>query len=551
MEKQKYKNTRNISSYTIALKTTFIYGIIGLIWIWLTDLLVLHFLNDGELITLFQTYKGFFYVLATALLLFFLIKSQIEKITVLSDKLLIKNEKLETRNLQLHKTEKELRNKHQELKQEQEKTYQLAYYDSLTGLPNRKKFKEELDKELKKNTAIGVVFFDIDNFKRINNIYGVKHGDKMLQIFADKLREELIGVKNIARFSGDNFAIFEKDIKDLEELNQFLEKIQDSFTGLFEFFNHSFYISLSMGAALAPIHGTSAQKLINNAENALNQSQQTFTSSLIFDPSMKDRFYFHLQKESNINKALKNNDFFLYYQPIVDTDSGEILSLEALIRWSDKKGSFIPPDRFIPFATRTGQIYPISKWVLNEVCRQQKLWLQDNPSIVTEINLSASEFEREDLPLRVEKTIKKHNIKPEHIRLELTESDLLQDLDKCSSILHELKNMGVNCALDDFGTGYSSLSYLINLPIDTLKLDRDFITNIDKNKNKQDITRYIIKLAHCLDKKVTAEGVETKAELDFLKSINCDTAQGFYLCHPNPPDDLSSLIKNGYIKEKI
>ena len=257
---------------------------------------------------------------------------------------------------------------------------------------------------------------------------------------------------------------------------------------------------------------------------------------------MKEKYYLHLNMESNINQALQNEEFQLYYQPIIDLKTQKITALEALIRWWNKDGQFIPPNEFIPFARKSGQIFSIGQWVLEEGCRQQNLWESQELSVATEINFSARQFEREDLPDIVRREIINYGLEPHDIRIEITESSLIKDLSKCAGILKVLSNMGIKIILDDFGTGYSSLSYLMNLPLDILKLDRSFITEIDKDENKQEVAENLINLAHCLEIDVTAEGVENEDELNFLVGVDCDYAQGYYFARPQPPEDLFSLL---------
>ena len=513
------KKNNNPSSYKIALKIAFLYGIIGLAWIWVTDWLIFYVINNSETITIFQSYKGFFYVLGTSLLLFYLIKKNVKQITNLNSKIVNQNQKLQS----LH-----------------QKTHQLAYYDSLTDIPNQEKFKEELSEKLKNNKNIGIALFDIDNVKRINSIYGVEYGDAVLKNIAVKLEQTSSGENNIARIEGDIFAIFEKDINNLNNLKTFVENLQKSFTGAISFQKHTFHTTITLGAVLAPIHGKSADILLTNAENALHHAKQkNRTSYSIYKPELKKKYYQHLNREVKINTALENDDFCVYYQPIVESSSGEIAALEALIRWFDD-GTLIPPDDFIPFAQKSGQIFSIDRWVINQCCFHHQSGFFQNKlnDVFIHINLSAQEFENREISKEIKKIINRYSISYDKIRLEITESRSVKDLYQCSETIKKLREIGIKCALDDFGTGYSSLSYLTDLSIDFIKLDLDLVTGIDSDKTKQEIAKNIIKMAHCLDIEIIAEGVETKEEFEFLTGINCDYIQGFYISAPKSIEDL-------------
>ena len=526
--------------YRNALKTALVYGIIGTLWIFITDRLILSLVDNGEMITFYQNIKGFIFVFFSSLLLYYLVRNRLIKISFLSGELQVQDRELQA-------TKRELQLKYDKLKKLQEKTYRLAYYDRLTGLPNREKFQQEVEDILNRQKNVGLIFLDIENFKRVNNIFGVEMGDDVLQYIASRLQQYMTSSQLVGRLDGDLFAVCNPSLESEQELKDYMEQLNSFLEGPVECFEHTFYANFNVSGALSPEHGEKASELMSCAENALYRAKKRENSQLIFKPDMKKKYARHLDLERKINQALKNDEFVLYYQPIVELASGKITALEALIRWR-RNGNFISPGQFIPFAQKTGQIFALGEWVFRQCCQQQKRWKENNVSVSTELNLSARQFERKNLLDMIEFNLSAYDLEPEDIRIEITESSLIENLHICSDLLVKIKDTGIKCVLDDFGTGYSSLSYLLNLPLSAIKLDRSFIIGIDENREKQQVVKKLIELMHCLNLKVTVEGVETVGELEYIHKSNCDFVQGFFLCRPVPPEDLEPLLEKGRVE---
>lgn len=435
-----------------------------------------------------------------------------------------------------------------ERKIDQDKIKFMAYYDSLTKLPNRTSFMDKLNEQLElinsKNVEGAVFFIDLDNFKNINDTMGHDYGDKLL-IYVAKQFESIIDEKDIiCRLGGDEFILLHPCVNE-SEVEIYAKKIISLFNKTFIVENKQMYITASIGVALYPRDGTDTSTILKNADSAMYKAKELGKNRFVlFDPEI----YVKLKRKTCIERilrtAIENNELSINYQPQYDAQNNEIFGFEALIRLNSKELGFISPLEFIPVAEQCGYITKLSLWVLNESCKQSVKWLNAGYKFKSiSINISSVDLQQADFLENIKDILKNTGINPNIVELEITETVLMQSFDSSINILKKLMDMGIRIALDDFGTGYSSLSYLRKIPISTLKIDKSFIDNITSNKKEESIINNIIQMAHSLDLKVVAEGVETKDQLLILKERNCNYIQGYYFSKPLPSCEIEKLFK--------
>lgn len=433
----------------------------------------------------------------------------------------------------------------------EKKLHKLAYYDVLTKLPNRAMFEEEgeklIDKSKEKNEKMAFVYLDIDNFKHINDILGHEAGDKFIQHIGKILSENIKPPNIVSRLGGDEFGIILVNIKDInnvvERVNFILKNIKQPWTMQ----NHKFYITASMGVALYPKHGSNLSDLMQNADTAMFSVKDYGKDGYcIFTPQIKEKTLRHIEMCSLLKTAIDNEEFMLYYQPQVDLKNNKIIGVEALIRWNHPERGFIPPAEFITFAEETGHIEQIGQWVFKTACKQKREWEKSGYiGMKMSINLSGKRLSEGNLIDNTEKALSINDIIIcKGMEVEITETAIMTDLEEAIRVLNELKQIGLTIALDDFGTGYSSLTYLQKLPIDVLKVDREFIKNIMNKNEDYYIFKAIIDLAHNLGLEVVAEGIETKEQLEVLIESGCDIGQGYYFSRPGPAWEIEKLFVN-------
>ncbi|SET37713.1 PAS domain S-box-containing protein/diguanylate cyclase (GGDEF) domain-containing protein [Natronincola peptidivorans] len=431
----------------------------------------------------------------------------------------------------------------------EERLHALAYFDPLTKLPNRIMLQEEVSKKIKEaeenNKKLAFLNFDVDNFKNINDTMGHKAGDKLIQFIANTLAYYIKPPNLVARLGGDEFAIVLMDIKDNEEIILQVNKIKDYLRKPWSLGELEFFISVSIGIAIYPNHGTDVAELMQNADTAMSHMKANQKDGFcIYMSDMRKKTWEYVHMSNQLRYAINNQEFQLYYQPQIDLSTDKIIGIEALIRWIHPEKGFISPMEFIPFAEETGYIGEIEEWVLKTACKQKKLWKENGyDDIKISINLSSKMLTQPNLVPNIRKILEMYYIKCGDIELEITETAVIDNLEKAIEVLHQLREFAITIALDDFGTGYSSLTYLQKLPIDILKVDRGFISNIDTEEEECYILKTVIDLAHNLGLKVVAEGIETKEQLDFLKRNGCDIGQGYYFSKPVPVEDIESLLK--------
>ncbi len=408
----------------------------------------------------------------------------------------------------------------------------LAYHDTLTGLPNRTKLVEELSDVLSgsgEDALVALLFIDVDRFKTVNDTLGHRFGDEVLIEIGKRLRASLEPSALVARPGGDEFIVVLRDVGDKLDVSRVADHVLAALEQPFVVAGHDHFISASIGVSLYPADGRSVDTLLQSADSAMYAAKARGGKKFHFYTSnLQSASARRFRLESALHRALERSEFALYYQPIIGVKSGAIVAAEALIRWDDPGLGMVMPSEFITFAEETGLIVPIGDWVLRQACLQAKLWSTGGFDLKVWINVSAAQLHHANFVASIRAHLESTDLDPRHIGLELTESAFISGSSETIAALRELKGIGVSLALDDFGVAYSSLNYLRRLPIDTLKIDRSFLRNIATDRFNQSIARAIVGIAHDLGLTVSAEGVETTSQYEFLAELGCDDWQGFY-----------------------
>ncbi|MBN1576022.1 MAG: EAL domain-containing protein [Chitinispirillaceae bacterium] len=425
-----------------------------------------------------------------------------------------------------------------------------AYYDSLTGLPNRMFLYDRLTFMLnlarRRKGILGVLLLDLNRFKLINDTLGYTFGDQLLQNVATRLKSCTREVDSVFRLGDDEFAILLEDILHPQDAARVAKRILSNCSQPYLIADKELFVTISIGVSLFPGDGEQFELLLKNAEAAMLRAKELGISNYQhYKPSMNTQAFEQLTLEYNLQKALNEKQFIVFYQPLINLKNREIIGAEALIRWQHPDLGMVPPAQFIPLAEETGLIIPIGEWVLDTACRQMRLWQKKfkKPYVIS-VNLSARQFQQKDLISMVNRVLHAVSFDPGNLKLEITESIGMKNPEQTILILNELKSMGIPIAIDDFGTGYSSLSYLKRFPIDTIKIDRSFVMEMQTGSNDTAIVDAIIAMAHSLNLNVIAEGVETLEQAEYLARKECEQVQGFYFSKPVFIDDFEQLLKN-------
>jgi diguanylate cyclase (GGDEF)-like protein/PAS domain S-box-containing protein len=433
--------------------------------------------------------------------------------------------------------------------QTQERLHHLAHHDALTGLPNRILFVDRLKHALiraeRRKRAVAVMFLDMDRFKIVNDTLGHEAGDRLLQAMAARLHACVREGDTVARFGGDEFAGFLSDVASPEDVALVVTKFLDALAPPFMIDGHELFISGSIGISLYPEDGTDTQTLMKNADTAMYRAKQRGGNiGEFYHQEMTAHAVTRLSRETGLRRALEKQEFVLHYQPQFDLNGGEVVGFEALIRWENIESGAILPADFIPLLEETGLIVPVGEWILRTACAQHHAWqVAGLPPLRMAVNISSRQFDANALMQTIRTVMQEEHMLPEFLELEITESILMKNAESDIEALQALSRMGMRFAIDDFGTGYSSLTYLKRFPINVLKIDKAFVHDITANADDAAIVRAIITMAHSLGMKTVAEGVETREQLDFLRTQGCDYAQGFYFSPPLPGAEIEHLLK--------
>ena len=431
----------------------------------------------------------------------------------------------------------------------QERLNYIAHHDTLTDLPNRMLLAERMTQAIKRakwqKRIIALLFIDIDRFKNVNDTLGHDIGDELLKKVALRLHETVRDGDTVARLGGDEFGILLTDIAHESDVTDLSEKLLLALSKAYTVDANELYATASIGISLFPNDGDTDVTLLKNADTAMYQAKEKGKNTFqYYSHDMGNKAKKRLSLETNMRRAIENEEFILHYQPQIELLSNKIRSVEALIRWNNPEQGLIPPNDFIPFLEETGLIIPVGKWIISEAVKKHEKFLgfEHGPELIS-INLSGKQFLSKDLAGYILDVIEASSLSAKNIELEITESLLMENIEETIKVLSSLKELGVKIAVDDFGTGYSSLSYLKRLPIDVLKLDRSFVKDLDNDTDSTSIASAIISLGHDLGMEVIAEGVETESQLRFLAEKKCDIAQGYLFSKPVPSCDIKTFLK--------
>lgn len=426
-----------------------------------------------------------------------------------------------------------------------------AFHDSLTGLPNRAMFTELLKAEIESSKRrndhlFAVLFLDLDRFKNINDSLGHTHGDLLLVAFAERLERTLRPIDTLARFGGDEFAILLSGIEDTTNAVRVAERIHEELTQPFQLDKNSAFASASIGIALSSSGYERPEDILRDADTALYRAKENGKARYeMFDMAMHARAVSRLQLESDLRQAVEQNQFEVYYQPIVTLATGRLAGFEALVRWNHPLRGLVSPVDFIPVAEETGLIVPIGKWVLEEACMKIRKWQINSPShrsLSLSVNLSGRQVAQPDLLEQIKDALTRSKLNAHCLKLEITESVVMENAEAATLMFRQLRALGVQLSIDDFGTGYSSLSYLHRFPLNYLKIDRSFVSRMTSADDNSEIVRTIATLAHNLGMEVIAEGIETEEQHRQLKALGCAYGQGFLFSRPVDDDGVIDLL---------
>lgn len=424
-----------------------------------------------------------------------------------------------------------------------------ALYDSLTDLSNRRMFQDRLTQAMAKaqreEKLLALCFFDLDNFKMINDNLGHAVGDELLKSVAKRLRSTMRQGDIVARISGDEFAVAIEGLNNVDELEKIVEKLRFRLSQPYRIRGHKVYTSSSIGVALYPLDSSNREAMLRNADAAMYRAKELGGNCFCYYTyDMNDKARRHLEMEKNLRQALAQEELCLFYQPQFDAQTNELVGVEALLRWKHPEYGMLPPSKFLSIAEDSGLIFSIGKWVLTRACHDLHQWHKNGfGHLRLALNMSSRQFMQEGILENISSVLNQTGIQPSNICIEITENVAMKNIAGAIETLLQLKSIGLQTAIDDFGAGHSSMNLLQKLPVDNLNIDRSFIMRIADREGDGNAARGIIALAHSLGLKVTAEGVETKTQADFLREQNCDVLQGYYFSHPISASEMNSYMQ--------
>jgi len=434
----------------------------------------------------------------------------------------------------------------------EEKLLHDAFYDLLTNLPNRALFMDHLGLAIerakrRKDYVFAVLFLDLDRFKDVNDSLGHNVGDELLNLVARKLESRMRSTDTVARFGGDEFVILLDDIQSEDNASQVANWILSELAVPFKFHNREVYISTSIGIVLSTIGYNRADEVLRDADIAMYNAKTKGKARFeIFQPQMREYILNRTELENDLRRAVDNDELRVFYQFIVSLDTRQVIGLEALVRWQHPRRGLIPPSEFIPLAEETELIIPIDRWVLRQACMQLQAWKAAIPEaqpLTISVNVSSKHIPRPGLIEHIQAVLEDTHLDPSFLKLEITESAILEKNDVTNAVLDRLRDLGIQIQIDDFGTGYSALSYLSNFPINALKIDHSFVLSMGEGNSHTKIVQAIVMLSHQLGVRVIAEGIETEALLTRLKDLGCEYGQGFYFSRPMNTQAITSLLE--------
>lgn len=431
----------------------------------------------------------------------------------------------------------------------EEKVNRMAYFDSLTNLPNPTLFRDRLAQEISTSDGgenkLATIMIALDRFKSFNDTLGYAIGNELLEKVAARLSKIISKTDTVAYFGGNEFALLLRGIGAVEDVTKILQDVKETFSAPFKCGVHELFITASFGVSLFPDDGTDCQTLLKNSGAALHQVQQNGGDSYqFFTAGTHEIALKRLSLESSLRRALERDEFVLYYQPQICSQTNRITGVEALVRWRHPELGLVPPNDFIPIAEDTGMIVPLGEWVLKNACKQNVAWQKAGfAPLRMGVNLSLRQLQQTDLIKTINGILTETKLNPSNLELELTESMMMCNAKQTIQTLRQLREIGIKISIDDFGTGYSSLSHLKDIPLDVLKIDQSFVRQMMTDRNMVAIVKTIIDLAQNFKLKTIAEGVETEDQASFLRQLGCDEMQGYLFAKPLPPDEVEILFK--------
>ena len=433
-------------------------------------------------------------------------------------------------------------------KETEKKIHRLAYYDALTGLPNRGMFLDRLHQALafahREKRSVCLVFLDLDNFKDVNDTYGHDFGDKLLIQVAERLNDTMRESDTLARLGGDEFVVILSSVTSHETIANAAQRIMSVFSLPFLIDDRKIYSSVSVGIAVYPDDGIDTESLLKCADTAMYHAKEEGRSQYrFFSAEMNQKIMRRVLLENSLRQGLDREEFFVHYQPQWDLKTSRMVGVEVLLRWQSLDFGLMPPSEFIALTENSGLIFDLGQWVLRTACIQARNWnLAGHNDFKVAVNISGKQLKQPDFLDMISRVLHDTGVAPKAVELEFTESVVMEDAEKTIDTLRALKKLGVQLSIDNFGTGYSSLNYLKHFPIDRIKIDRSFVANLDSSTNDAPLVEAIISMGHSLNRKVLAEGVENSDQLRFLTTLGCDEVQGFYLAMPMTADDLTKRL---------
>ncbi len=433
-------------------------------------------------------------------------------------------------------------------KQQEAHIHHQAYYDALTDLPNRLLFADRLKQAVahayRQRQQLAVMFLDLDRFKQVNDSFGHHVGDQLLQEVAKRLQALVRADDTVARLGGDEFTLLLQNVSHADDAIRIADQVIKAFDSPIVIEKHELFTSTSIGIAIYPYDGTDAETLMKNADSAMYLAKRNGRNSYqLYTPDMNESAAEQLMLENQLRRAIERDELVLHYQPQVNADTGEIVGIEALLRWQHPEKGLLYPLGFITLAEESGLIVSIGEWVLRTACVQNKRWQATAcKAVKMAVNVSARQFSHPHFVRMVGQVLEETGMEPCWLELEVTENILLRDTEQAIDKLQHLKALGITLSIDDFGTGYSSMAYLKNFPFDTVKIDRSFICDVVVNTNDAEIAKAIIAMAHSMNMKVIAEGVETAGQLEFMHTHQCDDMQGYYISYPLEAEEMEKHL---------